>query len=101
MQQGEPFHHDGGSGLGGQSLPGRPGAVGGGDGRFGLRGAQVGHLRQPLPGGGVAHGKVFGGVHPLPVDQGLGLEQRRVFQGSQWGGQGGHGVFSEGVHGQE
>jgi hypothetical protein len=77
-QQGVPLHQDRAALLGGLAAPGGPGGVRGGDGGFRLGGAQQRDIDQLLARGRVGHIEAVAAGDPLAIEQGIGLEQRRV-----------------------
>jgi hypothetical protein len=56
----------------------------GGDRLLGFVDAQVGHLGQLVAVGGIEHREAGFALHPLPVDQGVGLQQRGVLEQGEW-----------------
>ena len=91
-QQIKPLAQDDAAFFGGFGLPCRPRSVGCGNGRFGVFGPQVGHIREFVSGGGIHNVKTACALDPLAVDERIGLQQAGVFELGEWGS--GHTVLA-------
>jgi len=74
----EPAAQDRGTVLGGSGCPGGHGLRGGLYGARGFGMAKTRHVRDHLPGRGIAHGDLCLAVHPLPSDQAAFFQQLRA-----------------------